>query len=416
MNVALQLKETQLIKDIWQGIPNQVLADNQRIAFPKDLKLDWENASNGQAFSYICNPNGTIRWIFPDDQQYPVHLALYNSAHWKARGYKIATHLAFMTGQQKRLSNGKLWLGEFEQSSLAKAIGQVEHDGYAIFTGTVGENRKGIVAINQGNQTTHFLKIPLTEESFENVANEAEILNQIQAFELQTLIVPEVKHIAGQGSVLLSNVRPKDGREGNRLAVSHIKALEELYATTKRSARLGNLSYYQEIAQNMKRIRLLDFVDQSLNPRQIMRIVNRLDIEFARLSPDESVKVAWAHGDFTSWNMYHSEKALHVYDWELARPDMPILYDAFHYLIQTGVLLRRQSNKQIEKELLRAQRLPGMQALLEQYGLNFEEQLRRYLLHLVSYYLRIYMDEPKLHMQVQWLLDCWDYALNRNVK
>ncbi|MEL7533447.1 MAG: hypothetical protein AAFN10_19190, partial [Bacteroidota bacterium] len=388
MNVMLQSKETQLIKDIWQGAPGKILAHPGPEAKLKEVKLDWEDSQVGQSFSYICNPNGTIRWIFPSKQKYPVHLALYNSAHWKARLYKIGTHLAFKTGLQGRLLSGKLWLGEFENSSLAEAIGQVEHDGYAIFTGTVGENRKGIVAINRANQTTHFIKVPLTAQSLENVSNEAEILNQIQSFDLKYLRVPEVSQIPGQGSVLLSNVRPKDGREENRLAVGHIRALSELYAATKRSARLANLKYYQEITQNLAKIQRLEFLDPSLNPRQIMSLANALDREYKRLNPDETIKVAWAHGDFTSWNMYHSDAALHVYDWELARPDMPILYDAFHYLIQTGVLLRHQSARQIEKELLRAQRLPGTQELLDRYGLNFEEQYRRYLLYVVSYYLR----------------------------
>ncbi len=384
MNVMLQSKETRLIKDIWQGAPGKVLAEPGPEAKLKEVKLDWEDSSVGQSFSYICNPNGTVRWIFPTAQRYPVHLALYNSAHWKARLYKMGTHLAFKTGLKGRLLSGKLWLGDFENSSLAAAIGQVEHDGYAIFTGTVGENRKGIVAINRGNQTTHFIKVPLTEQSLENVSNEAEILDQIQGFDFQYLKVPEVSQIPGQASVLLSNVRPKDGREENRLAVGHIKALSELYASTKRSARLGSLKYYQEITHNLDRIRRLDFVDQSLNPRQIMSLANALEKEYQRISPNDTIKVAWAHGDFTSWNMYQSDRALHVYDWELARPDMPILYDAFHYLIQTGVLLRHQSARQIEKELLRAQRLPGTQELLEHYELNFEEQYRRYLLYVVS--------------------------------
>ncbi|MEM6342337.1 MAG: hypothetical protein AAF927_00605 [Bacteroidota bacterium] len=413
MNVMLQSRETQIIKDIWQGVPGKVLAKPGPEAMLQEVKLDWEKPHKGQSFSYICNPNGTIRWIFPSEQTYPVHLALYNSAHWKARLYKVGTHIAYKTGFKGPLLNGKVWLAEFEKSALYEAINKVKHNGYAIFTGTVGENRKGIVAINRGSQTTHFIKVPLTEQSIENVANEAEILDQIYGFDLQYLKVPEVQQIPGQTSVLLSNVRPKDGREENRLAVGHIRALSELYAATKRSARLGNLKYYQEITQNLSRIRQLEFVDQSLNPRQIMTLANALEREYRRLDPNEMIKVAWAHGDFTSWNMYQSDRALHVYDWELARPDMPILYDAFHYLIQTGVLLRHQSARQIEKELLRAQRLPGTQELLDRYELKFEEQYRRYLLYVVSYYLRIYMDEPKLHMQVQWLLDCWETAFNR---
>ncbi|MEL7342592.1 MAG: hypothetical protein AAGM67_19065, partial [Bacteroidota bacterium] len=241
----------------------------------------------------------------------------------------------------------------------------------------------------------------------------AEILNQMATLDLESLRVPSVKTFSGQDSVLLSNVKPKDGREGNRLSVTHLKALGEFYDATRRSAKLGHLAFYRDIQQNLLQIGRLEIADQSLDPHQIMRIFKGLDREYRRLNANDHITVAWAHGDFTSWNMYQTDQAIHVYDWELAQPDMPILYDAFHYLYQTGILLLKQSHRQLDKELLRAQRLPGMNQLLQQYGVKFEQQHRLYLVHLISYYLRIYMDEPRVHMQVQWLLDAWEHALNQ---
>ncbi|MEL6651273.1 MAG: hypothetical protein AAFQ87_10765 [Bacteroidota bacterium] len=412
MKLVLPDSEIFLIQQIWGELPQKV-GPESALTERSYVQLDWDTRDSAREFAYICNPDGSIRWLFPKDQAYPVHLALYNSAHWKARAYKLATHLAFKLKQQGRLHSGEIWLGDFQQSELYQMIDEVPHDGLAIFTGTVGENRKAIVAINQGKQTTHFLKVPLGPASRNNVANEAEILNQIASLDLQVLQVPTVKTWPRRDSVLLSNVKPKEGREGNRLSVTHLKALREFYDATRRSAKLGHLPYYREIQQNLLQIGRLEISDQSLDHHQILRIFKALDREYRRLTPDEQITVAWAHGDFTSWNMYQTEEALYVYDWELAQPDMPILYDAFHYLYQTGILLLKQSKRQLEKELLRAQRLPGMGDLLRDYQLSFDSQHRLYLVHLISYYLRIYMDEPSVHMQVQWLLDAWEHALTQ---
>ena len=37
-----------------------------------------------------------------------------------------------------------------------------------------------------------------------------------------------------------------------------------------------------------------------------------------------------------------------------------------------------------------------------------------YLLAIVSYYLRIYMDEAEVHMQVHWLIQTWRQALAKD--
>ena len=414
MKESLRVEEANILQMIWRGLPKAVLANGNPGPEVKPApQIDWDTESGGIPFHYICNPTGTFRWVFPAQQRYPVHLSLYNSAHWKAKAYKLATHFAFRLGQPKRLLSGTLNISGWEDTCLASMLATVPHDGYAIFTGTVGENRKAIVAINQGSRTTHYLKIPLTEASRINVSNEAQTLKQLAGLSLKHLWIPAATHLPNEAAVLLTNACPQNGREGNKLEVKHISALKELYAATSRKAYLGELPFYKEISQQINRIKQLDFVDSSLDAQQIKRIASALQREFQRLDPDEHLPVTWAHGDFTSWNMYLSPAGLHVYDWELARPDMPVFYDAFHYIYQTGVLLRHQSYAQIERELLRAQRLPGTQQLFKHYQLSFAEQHRRYLLHLVSYYLRIYMDEPQLHMQVHWLLKVWDQALNR---
>ncbi len=413
MRIDERIRETRLLKQIWSGVGKPIPVGGAE-HWQAEPEIHWgEEEGLGTGFSYILNPTGGLRWIFPSEQAFPVHLSLYNSAHWRARAYKLATHLAFKFGQDHRVVSGRFHMKGLDQTPLGQTLTAFPNDGYAIFTGTVGENRKAILALNQGKDTTHFAKLPLSPRSQELISNEAAILARLEAFQFQYLKVPKVQLLPRVGGALLSNAKPPHGREGNRLEVRHLQALTELYDRTRTTETLGSLSFYQEIQDCLERIETLEVQDESIDTNQVRNIATKLRLQWRKLDPEAELTVAWAHCDFTSWNMYLSDKALHVYDWELAREAMPLLYDAFHYLYQTGVLLLQQPYYRIKRELLRAYRLPGMDRLLRQNGLDFEAQHRLYLLHMISYYLRIYMDEPEVHMQVHWLLETWEDALEK---
>ena len=54
-----------------------------------------------------------------------------------------------------------------------------------------------------------------------------------------------------------------------------------------------------------------------------------------------------------------------------------------------------------------------MQVMNSRYHLDLSIYYQLYLLHLISYYLKIYVNEPNVHMQVHWLLHTWDMALQK---
>ena len=141
------------------------------------------------------------------------------------------------------------------------------------------------------------------------------------------------------------------------------------------------------------------------------RIIDNLIKLSKSLSPAKFFQTSLAHGDFTPWNMYLSDNYVHLYDWELSRKGLPLFFDLYHYMYQSGVLLLRQNYQQILREISRSLRLPHSKRLCKQYGLDLQYYHKLYLLYIISYYLRIYMDEESVHMQVHWLMNIWDQAL-----
>ena len=104
---------------------------------------------------------------------------------------------------------------------------------------------------------------------------------------------------------------------------------------------------------------------------------------------DESQKIAvgMAHYDFTPWNMYWTKTRLHVYDWELSKSDLPLLYDAFHFIFQASILVKRSTSEEIKMQIETLKNSNLVKKLDEHSDFDFETNYRFYVLSVASYYL-----------------------------
>ena len=412
MHNELIHSETRIIEKILSGACEYVMPSGQAPK-SKSVNVLWKKGAStrGEEFYYINNPSGTIRWFFPKRNKYPVHLALYNSSGIKARAYKLATHVAFSTGQKNRLVSGAFQIEGVPP--LYDYLKAVPHDSLAIFTGTPGENRKSIIALNEGRKTTYFGKLAHSPKGMELLKNEAAILSRLGDTSLQFWKCP--KAIVGEHAhlLLLSNVAPVLARDSGKISDLHIKALMELYQAFGERAILGELEFYEEIQQQLEDLEDAFPHDPSLDPEQIHRMIRMLKRLFAQLDPEAFIYTSLSHRDFTPWNMYLSSDRIHVYDWELAQSGTPFFYDLFHFIFQGGILLHRHPFRLIHLEIQRALRLPTMNLMNSRYHLDGLLYYQLYLLHLITYYLKIYVHEPNVHMQVHWLLKTWEEALEK---
>ncbi|MEO0471797.1 MAG: phosphotransferase [Bacteroidota bacterium] len=376
------------------------------------FRAEWDvHQQQGYPLGYINNPDGSIRWIFPAGQKRPLHLSLYNSAHLKAQIYKMLSRVSYKLGQKKRLWSGQFWLPEDFHSPLLFEINKLEADGYAIFTGTPGENRKSVVSIHQKGSPRYFLKVPHTPKSASNLQHEFDILQGLQQHNLRYLSISNAVFLPNLEALQISNLRQSGAREVPMLQSQHLSAISELGALTAKRQQIRVWPECQRIERDLQRISTYVVQDTSLGVAQIKRIHSGLRFIYDNLMLQDWIGVSLAHGDFTSWNCLVFPNRVAVYDWELANPSYPALFDLFHFIYQTNVLLLRSSYKRVARNIKDALASPGIQGLM--YSLpqpaSFYHQL--YLLVNCSYYLRIYMDEPTVHAQVHWLLEMWDQAL-----
>lgn len=357
-------------------------------------------------FNYINNPDSTIRWIYKAVSKKPIFLNLYNATGWRGAIFKNLIKFAFKFQLKNQLKSGQFWISakNLEIENIAARLQEAQ---YAIFTGTKGENRKAVISFEEQGTATQFVKMPLTEQAKTLVQTEKKYLNQLAKLSLKKLVIPKAKSIGS--NLMVSNVRPANIYKNDTLKDLHLLALHELYQSTTRIIPMLQMGVWKEIQQNLLVLKNTNIVNDL--PSQKIAHLSQLLVNLSeQFQPLQNIPVAIAHGDFTPWNSYITKDKVHVYDWELAA-EFPLLYDAFHYIFQSSILVKRIPFAAIQKEILQFKQAPTTQSLLAKFQLDFDQAYRFYLLRNISYYSAQYIQQVHLHQQAHWLVDTWIAAL-----
>ncbi len=400
--------------------PGVLFAEGKDIAGSQSL-LHWQGGLmafgkkpmlpgwNCESYAYVCNADGSIRWLYPLSLRKPVFLRLYNSAGWRGRLFSAAFRLAFGTGTESLLRHGILHVIAQRRNRITALVKEENAAAHAIFTGTVGANRKAVVVLQQPGGIHRFCKLPLTPGAAALVHNEAAQLAALQGAGFRHLVVPKAR--LQDGLLLLSDVKPGKVANSNRLLDVHLQALAELTDATASWGKLGSSPAWKNLNRHLQELEGLEPAN-GLEPATVNRLKNALLRLRQQFDADMELPCCLAHADFTPWNLYLSPGKVHLYDWELAGP-LPLLYDAFHFIFQTGILLRRQSLAELKAEIEALRKNPLVRSLLLRFKADFDILYRFYLLNNVSYYLPRYLRQSPLHEQAHWLVSTWQQACDQ---
>ena len=104
--------------------------------------------------------------------------------------------------------------------------------------------------------------------------------------------------------------------------------------------------------------------------------------------------------------MYIDQNRVYLYDWELASLELPLWYDAFHFIFQQHILIQRSDFATIQNAVDRFRT-----EFSNQEQACFQRHYTLYLLFNCTYYLHLYACQTPLHMQAHWLVNTWQKAL-----
>lgn len=347
---------------------------------------------------YLNNPDGTVRWFWPEKSEYPHFLKFYNIQGWKSKLFAFTALLIFKLRIQK-LFFGRLTLLVQKNTSETTLT---ENSEWAVFTGTPGPNRKAI-AYFDNPKASFFMKIALGGNALSLLQNEWTTLTFLKQI---TSIPFSFPQLLGQGNyhLTLSDIS-LNAKRTSQFTIGHEQALLKLRDETQNKILLSSLPVWSETKDQLNKIKA------KADSRIPKGLVRKLDLIIARIHSEVIVETCFSHGDFTPWNMYTGENgSLQIYDWELSRGAIPFGFDAFHFVIQNGILVQHQSWTEIQQQVENTLFTSSL------FKDSSPEQRKMYLeLYLVIntvYYLCVYQEQEEWHTQVYWLINTWSEALS----
>ncbi|MCH6234484.1 hypothetical protein [Cognataquiflexum rubidum] len=348
--------------------------------------------TEGRKLYVLHNPDGSPRWIWNAENPNPDFLRFYAVSNLRSNVFSILIKAIFFLKLQHLF---------FKQNSLF-VLAEETHilnpylkSNFALFTGTAGPNRKLVLFAKQ-----KFVKIALNENSTGLIEQEKANLQQVNGGKY--LEIPSSKSL-GNGILALSDLGSW-GKRINSFTPLHAKALQELTQNKLRENILfGKTEIYQNCLQNLEIEKETSF---DLLPKQLVENLRTLAISLSR----QTIPTHFAHGDFTPWNCFVEEEKISLYDFELAHENMPFGFDAFHFVMQQGILVDHLPYQAIKPKLVAAFELLTKEE--NRSNLDFDACFKAYLLVNTSYYLRIYSQQEKWHTQVNWLLNTWNEAIS----
>jgi thymidylate kinase len=340
----------------------------------------------------IDNPDGTARWIWNADNPKPDFLRFYATSSFRSQIFTLAIRVLFIFKLQ-HLIFGRKSLSVHEDA--AHPLHPYTRQHFALFTGTEGPNRK-LVVFARGQ----FLKIALDHTSAALIEREKNSLLQIGPG--RHFLRPEAASI-GTGILALSDLS-SGGVRMEKFSALHARALAEI--GQQKDAPMAVFSETKAFRQSLAYLQEQQTKQPSAIPHFLQEKLQTLSIALK----DGTIKSTWAHRDFTPWNCYIHQDKIALYDFELAQDRMPFAFDAFHFVMQQGILVDRTPWKDLQPKMRAA-----FDLLCEETQTDksfFDSCLKAYLFVNISYYLHIYSRQERWHTQISWLLNTWNDALS----
>jgi hypothetical protein len=272
-------------------------------------------------------------------------LALYQPSLKKA---KMRKYLAYIIG---RAGLSSLWIPYRLIISQNSHVGSQQgipahakkifgnHIDFALFTGTPGYLRKTTIQImDHAGSILGYCKIGNNPQTKAVLQNEADMLDLLSRLSLGRALTP-TKLFAGEshsGDFCLIQSTKKGHLSSAPLIPGdvHLDFLTRLMEQTGREGAFLESPCYREVAERLTSV--YGYADTG----KYQELSKALEWASQVLSRNK-ITLFLAHRDFTPWNTFISEGQLFVFDWEFARTGWIPLADAFHFILQKGIIVDR---------------------------------------------------------------------------
>ncbi|MFT4664969.1 MAG: thymidylate kinase [Gammaproteobacteria bacterium] len=349
---------------------------------------------------YINNPDESVRWVWPSQLQKPLFLKFYSISSFKSRIIALLIELVFLLRLQSLVfKTVRVSLKQKNKSPLV----DLTNRNWALFTGTAGPNRKAIIYKEFRNKKS-FIKIGLNGRSNLLIQNEGRILRRLSTKEVTSFVFPQLLKV-GKNILEVSDISC-GGKRSTHFSALHLQAIKGLNKHSSLFISLGILPFWEQSKLALENV----LVKKDL--RIPVGLLKKLSLLIESIDDSTLIEAGYCHGDFTPWNIYEKNGELHIYDWELSQVFVPLGFDAFHFIIQKGILINRKPWAEIVAEIKEKVDARTLKNLSNKKESNVELYLKLYLITNIIYYLNIFSQQKHWNEQIHWSLKTWNEAIS----
>jgi len=356
------------------------------------------------SFSAVCNTDGSYRWIQPIENKAADFLNFYAELTTKSKLFGSITRALYKIGITRFHFKKNIHVAAKASLYVNELMKEFSPERWSLFTGTVGPNRKLVIYMCNKTGEEGFLKVPMQEAAKSLTLNE-----KLMADELAKLNTQHSECVIAQtigSSVYLKSIKIATSKRSLNFSAIHIAAINEWYTLTK-----STVPFQASIAIETAKKQIADFQpNRNLLFSALQKYASNMLTSFR---PNETLVTAFAHKDFTPWNVYVNEDKLGVYDLEMANFETPILFDVFHFQVQKAIMIDNLSSESASLVLEDCCKSTHVKKLSVQYNIDPKRYYYLYLAISCSYYLKVYSQQKNLHQQAQRLLQFWLYELSK---
>ena len=210
---------------------------------------------------------------------------------------------------------------------------------YSVFSGTPSPNQKVTIQLNRGQACVAYAKISEKEHIKDFFQREYTLLKF-----LEKVNMPGVPRALGLHEIEDQTIFVQSGdKSGNEMEAEnfdrvHFLFLEDMYKRTQVIKPFAETEYAGMLERLQKSRGHFRKAEEEIIQRSV---------EMVRDFFSSETRFCLYHGDFTPWNMYLKENALHVFDFEYAKWEYPLFLDVFHFHTQIWKLVQHKQKTEI---------------------------------------------------------------------
>lgn len=373
-----------------------------------DYIIDFGNKINLPAYrleklQFIQSPNGRMRYIFDKKERSFKFLDFLPSVSLRARILKRMIKTV-LWAKAYRVVGRSLTILSKNELTFKSSLNSLTYDHYAISLGTPGFWRKPIVQLVKNNLVSHYVKYGISPQTNSLLRRENNCLGRLGNMELRFLEVPVLKHSQDENSLIQVPQVNSDFKQVNTFGDVHFIALKELVIKTMKHEKLADTLFYEELLDQFYALRNCE----NSHYKNVEVLLNVLQ---SNLQPYTYTKTADIHGDFTPWNTACNDFKVYAYDWEMSVKGAPILYDLFHFVYQSEILVKRRGVEGVEMELNRIFSSQDVESFISRFKIDVNLNHQFYLGHVISKNLLLINKAETCSPDQQLLIENYRLAL-----